>query len=75
MAVRHGDDQIASCVESAGIFDWQEQTMEPNLAWLLQDATTRLPGKGERCLILDRVSLNEAARICGVSSNTIPHGW
>jgi hypothetical protein len=70
MAVRHGDDQIASVLNRLGHSTgkgkrWNQERV----------ATARrnhsIPGQKRALPDPDRVSLSEAARICGVSHRTI----
>jgi DNA invertase Pin-like site-specific DNA recombinase len=70
MAVRHGDDQIASVLNRLGY------STGKNKRWnQTRVATARrnhsIPGQRRALPDPDRVSLNEAARICRVSSKTI----
>jgi len=70
MAVRHGDDQIASVLNRLGHSTgkgkrWNQERV----------ATARrhhsIPGQRRALRDPDRVSLSEAARVCGVSHRTI----
>src|SRR5256885_8513462 len=70
MSVRHGDDQIASVLNRLGHSTgkgkrWNQERV----------ATARrnhsIPGQKRALPDPDRVSLSEAARICGVSHRTI----
>ncbi len=70
MAVRHGDDQIASVLNRLGYSTgkgkrWnQTRVATARRNYLITGQTRALPDP-------ERVSLNEAARICGVSHRTI----
>jgi len=70
MAVRHGDDQIASVLNRLGYSTGKEKRWNQNRV-----ATARrnhsIPGQKRALPDPDRVSLSEAARICGVSHRTI----
>jgi DNA invertase Pin-like site-specific DNA recombinase len=70
MAVRHGDDQIASVLNRLGYSTGKEKRWNQNRV-----ATVRrnysIPGQKRALPDPERVSLNEAARICGVSHRTI----
>jgi DNA invertase Pin-like site-specific DNA recombinase len=70
MAVRHGDDQIASVLNRLGYSTGKSKRWNQTRV-----ATARrnhaITGQRRALPDSDRVSLNEAARICGVSSNTI----
>jgi hypothetical protein len=70
MAVRHGDDQIASVLNRLGYSTGKEKRWNQNRV-----ATVRrnysIPGQKRALPDPDRVSLSEAARICGVSHRTI----
>src|SRR4051812_28586949 len=70
MAVRHGDDQIASVLNRLGYSTgkgkrWNQERV----------ATARrnhsIPGQKRALPDPDRISLSEAARVCGVSHRTI----
>jgi DNA invertase Pin-like site-specific DNA recombinase len=70
MAVRHGDDQIASVLNRLGYSTGKEKRWNQNRV-----ATVRrnysIPGQKRALPDPERVSLNEAARTCGVSHRTI----
>ncbi len=70
MAVRHGDDQIASVLNRLGYGTGKEKRWNQNRV-----ATARrnhsIPGQKRALPDPDRVSLSEAARVCGVSHRTI----
>ncbi len=70
MAVRHGDDQIASVLNRLGYSTGKSKRWNQTRV-----ATARrnhaITGQRRALPDPDRVSLNEAARICGVSSSTI----
>jgi hypothetical protein len=70
MAVRHGDDQIASVLNRLGYCTGKEKRWNQNRV-----ATARrnhsIPGQKRALPDPDRVSLSEAARVCGVSHWTI----
>ena len=70
MAVRHGDDQIASVLNRLGYSTGKSKRWNQTRV-----ATARrnhsIPGQRRALPDPERVSLNEAARICGVSSSTI----
>jgi len=70
MAVRHGDDQIASVLNRLGYSTGKDKRWNQNRV-----ATARrnysIPGQKRALPDPERVSLNEAARICGVSQHTI----
>jgi DNA invertase Pin-like site-specific DNA recombinase len=70
MAVRHGDNQIASVLNRLGYSTGKEKRWNQNRV-----ATARrnysIPGQKRALPDPERVSLNEAARICGVSHRTI----
>jgi DNA invertase Pin-like site-specific DNA recombinase len=70
MAVRHGDDQIASVLNRLGYSTGKEKRWNQNRV-----ATVRrnysIPGQKRALPNPDKVSLSEAARICGVSHRTI----
>ena len=70
MAVRHGDDQIASVLNRLGYSTGKSKRWNQ-----IRVATARrnhaIAGQRRALPDPDRVSLNEAARICGVSSSTI----
>ena len=70
MAVRHGDDQIASVLTRLGYSTGKQKRWNQNRV-----ATVRrnysIPGQKRALPDPDRVSLSEAARICGVSHRTI----
>jgi DNA invertase Pin-like site-specific DNA recombinase len=70
MAVRHGDDQIASVLNRLGYSTGKQKRWNQNRV-----ATVRrnysIPGQKRALPDPDRVSLSEAARICGVSHRTI----
>jgi DNA invertase Pin-like site-specific DNA recombinase len=70
MAVRHGDDQIASVLNRLGYATGKEKRWNQNRV-----ATVRrnysIPGQKRALPDPDKVSLSEAARICGVSHRTI----
>jgi hypothetical protein len=70
MAVRHGDDQIASVLNRLGYSTGKEKRWNQNRV-----ATARrnysIPGQKRALPDNELVSLNEAARICGVSHRTI----
>jgi DNA invertase Pin-like site-specific DNA recombinase len=70
MAVRHGDDQIASVLNRLGYCTGKEKRWNQNRV-----ATARrnhsIPGQKRALPDPDRVSLSEAARVCGVSHRTI----
>jgi DNA invertase Pin-like site-specific DNA recombinase len=70
MAIRHGDDQIASVLNRLGHSTGKGKRWNQNRV-----ATARrnysIPGQKRALPDPERVSLNEAARICGVSHRTI----
>ena len=70
MAVRHGDDQIASVLNRLGYSTGKGKRWNQNRV-----ATARrnhsIAGQKRALPDPDRVSLNEAARVCGVSHRTI----
>lgn len=70
MAVRHGDDQIASVLNRLGYSTGKGKRWNQDRV-----ATARrnhsIPGQKRALPDPDRVSLSEAARICGVSHRTI----
>lgn len=70
MAVRHGDDQIASVLNRLGYSTGKGKRWNQNRV-----ATARrnhsIPGQNRALPDPERVSLNEAARLCGVSHRTI----
>ena len=70
MAVRHGDDQIASVLNRLGYSTGKGKRWNQNRV-----ATARrnhsIPGQKRASPDPERVSLNEAARLCGVSHRTI----
>jgi DNA invertase Pin-like site-specific DNA recombinase len=70
MAVRHGDDQIASVLNRLGYSTGKSKRWNQ-----IRVATARrnysIAGQKRALPDPERVSLNEAARICGVSSRTI----
>jgi len=70
MAVRHGDDQIASVLNRLGYNTGKGKRWNQNRV-----ATARrnhsIPGQRRALPDTERVSLNEAARLCGVSHRTI----
>jgi len=70
MAVRHGDDQIASVLNRLGYSTGKQKRWNQNRV-----ATVRrnysIPGQKRALPDPDRVSLSEAARICDVSHRTI----
>jgi DNA invertase Pin-like site-specific DNA recombinase len=70
MAVRHGDDQIASVLNRLGYSTGKEKRWNQNRV-----ATVRrnysIPGQKRALPDPAKVSLSEAARICGVSHRTI----
>jgi uncharacterized Zn finger protein (UPF0148 family) len=70
MAVRHGDDQIASVLNRLGHSTGKGKRWNQDRV-----ATARrnhsIPGQKRALIDPDRVSLSEAARICGVSHRTI----
>ena len=70
MAVRHGDDQIASVLNRLGHSTGKGKRWNQNRV-----ATVRrnysIPGQKRALPDPERVSLSEAARICGVSHRTI----
>lgn len=70
MAVRHGDDQIASVLNRLGYSTGKQKRWNQNRV-----ATVRrnysIPGQKRALPDPEKVSLNEAARICGVSHWTI----
>jgi len=70
MAVRHGDDQIASVLTRLGYSTGKQKRWNQNRV-----ATVRrnysIPGQKRALPDPDRVSLSEAARICDVSHRTI----
>ncbi len=69
-AVCHGDDQIASVLNRLGYSTGESERWNQ-----IRVATARrnysIPGQRRALPDPDRVSLNEAARICGVSHRTI----
>jgi hypothetical protein len=70
MAVRHGDDQIASVLNRLGYSTGKQKRWNQNRV-----ATARrnysIPGQKRALPDPAKVSLSEAARICGVSHRTI----
>ncbi len=70
MAVRHGDDEIASVLNRLGYLTGKGKRWNQNRV-----ATARqnhsIAGQKRALTDPDRVSLNEAARLCGVSHRTI----
>jgi hypothetical protein len=70
MAVRHGDDEIASVLNRRGYLTGKGKRWNQNRV-----ATARqnhsIAGQKRALPDPDRVSLNEAARLCGVSHRTI----
>jgi DNA invertase Pin-like site-specific DNA recombinase len=70
MAVRHGDDQIASVLNRLGYSTGKQKRWNQNRV-----ATARrnysIPGQKRALPDPEKVSLSEAARICGVSHRTI----
>lgn len=70
MAVRHGDDQIASVLNRLGYVTGKGNRWNQNRV-----ATARknhsIAGQRRALADPDRVSLNEAARLCGVSHRSI----
>src|SRR5262244_3416753 len=70
MAVRHGDDQIASVLNRLGYFTGKGNRWNQNRV-----ATARknhsIAGQKRALPDPERVSLSEAARMCGVSHHTI----
>jgi DNA invertase Pin-like site-specific DNA recombinase len=70
MAVRHGDDQIASVLNQLGYSTGKGNRWNQNRV-----ATARknhsIPGQKRALADPDRISLNEAARLCGVSHRSI----
>ena len=70
MAVRHGDDQIASVLNRLGYSTGKQKRWNQNRV-----ATARrnysIPGQKRALPDPETVSLSEAARICGVSHRTI----
>jgi len=70
MAVRHGDDQIASVLNRLGYSTGKQKRWNQNRV-----ATVRrnysIPGQKRALPDAEKVSLSEAARICGVSHRTI----
>jgi hypothetical protein len=70
MAVRHGDDQIASVLNRLGYSTGKGKRWNQNRV-----ATARhnysIPGQKRALPDPERVSLSEAARVCGVSHRTI----
>ena len=70
MAVRHGDDQIASVLNRLGYSTGKGKRWNQNRV-----ATARrnysIPGQRRASPDPETLSLNEAARTCGVSSHTI----
>jgi DNA invertase Pin-like site-specific DNA recombinase len=70
MAVRSGDDQIASVLNRLGYSTGKEKRWNQ-----IRVATARrnhsIPGQKRAAPDLERISLSEAARLCGVSHHTI----
>ena len=70
MAVRHGDDQIASVLNRLGYSTGKGKRWNQTRV-----ATARrnysITGQKRALADPEKVSLNEAARVCGVSSRTI----
>src|ERR1700752_3874639 len=70
MEVRHGDDQIASVLNQLGYSTGKGNRWNQNRV-----ATARknhsIPGQKRALADPDRISLNEAARLCGVSHCSI----
>jgi len=70
MAVRHGDDQIASVLDRLGYSTGKGKRWNQNRVATAQ-RNPSIPGQKRALPDPDRVSLSEAARICGVSHRTI----
>jgi hypothetical protein len=70
MAIRHGDDQVASVLNRLGYTTGKGKRWNQNRV-----ATARrnhsIPGQKRALPDPEKVSLNEAARLCGVSHRTI----
>ena len=70
MAVRNGDDQIASVLNRLGYTTGKAMRWNQNRV-----ATARrnysIPGQRRALPDPERISLNEAARLCGMSQHTI----
>ena len=70
MAVRHGDDQIASVLNRLGYLTGKGKRWNQNRV-----ATARkhysIPGQKRAVADPERISLNEAARLCSVSHRSI----
>jgi hypothetical protein len=70
MAVRHGDDQIASVLNRLGHSTGKgKRWNQERVATARRDHS--IPGQKRALPDPDRVSLSEAARVCGVSHRTI----
>jgi len=70
MAVRYGDDQIASVLNRRGYYTGKgKRWNQTRVATARRNHT--IAGQKRAVPDLERVSLNEAARICGVSHSTI----
>jgi hypothetical protein len=70
MAVRHGDDQIASVLNRLGYSTGKGKRWNQTRVHTAR-RNHSINGQKRALPDLERVSLNEAARICGVSHHTI----
>src|ERR1700751_2209774 len=70
MAVRHGDDQIASVLNRLGHSTGKGKRWNQERVATAR-RTHSIPGQKRALPDPERVSLNEAARVCGVSHRTI----
>ena len=70
MAVRHGDDQIASVLNRLGYCTGKGKRWNQNRVGTARHNYS-IPGQKRALPDPERVSLSEAARVCGVSHRTI----
>jgi len=70
MAVRHGDDEIASVLNRLGYLTGKAKRWNQNRVATARKNHT-IAGQKRALPDPDRVSLNEAARVCGVGHRTI----
>jgi hypothetical protein len=70
MAVRHGDDQIASVLNRLGYVTGKGNRWNQNRVAAARKNYS-IPGQKRAVADPERVSLNEAARLCGVSHRSI----
>src|ERR1700730_11991617 len=70
MAVRHADDQIASVLNRLGHSTGKGKRWNQNRVATIR-RNYSIPGQKRALPDPDRVSLSEAARVCGVSHRTI----